>query len=422
MVIGTASARIRARTEEHDVPRTSHPSPLTSAALRSLVVALVAALLLALFLVVSPGRHAPGHRADAPVPAAATVSGYTPVTGAMFNRPIGSATDQRRIFTHVDKTISSAPAGSTIRIAVFSFADTPTANALLGAHARGVKVQLVFDDHTKYAQETRLQKVLGRNPNAGSFAVFCHLSCRGTSGGNMHDKIFLFSKAGAASNITMVGSNNMTTYNATRQWSDIYTIANDPATYYTYAGFFDQMKYDKPTGGFYRADINGYRTDFYPYPGTNQSTDPLTRALASISCTGAAAGTGVNGNTLVRISQHAWNGSRGLYLADKVVALRKAGCVVQVIYGVGTGSAVKSVLTRGGVALSTIRHPKARTHQKTLLVSGVYDGDPAAQVVFTGSHNWSNGALKRDDVVLRVENAAAYAQYAANFADIWNNG
>jgi hypothetical protein len=422
VVIGTASARSRAATEEHVVTRISHSSPLTSAAVRSLVVALVAALLLALFLLVAPGRHASRHRAGAPLPAAAKVYSYTPVTGAIFNRPIGTAAEQRRIFTHVDNTIRSAPAGSTIRIAVFSFADVPTANVLLAAHKRGVKVQLVFDDHTKYAQEKRLQKTLGHNANAGSFAVFCHLSCRGTSGGNMHDKIFLFSKAGTASNITMVGSNNMTTYNATRQWSDVYTIANDPATYYTYAGFFDQMKYDKPSGTFYQADINGYRTQFYPYPGTNQSTDPLSKALAAITCTGAATGTGVDGSTLVRISQHAWNGSRGIYLAKKVVALRQSGCVVQVIYGVGTGSTVKSILTRGGVALSTIRHPKARTHQKTLLVSGVYDGDPAAQVVFTGSHNWSNGALRRDDVVLRIESPAAYAQYAANFTDIWNNG
>ena len=402
--------------------RSNQPSPLIAAAVRSVVVALVAASLLALFLVSAPSRRGSDRSLGAPAPAATTLYSYTPVTGAIFNRPIGSATEQRRIFTHVGNTIRSAPPGSTIRTAVFSFADVPTANALIAARARGVKVQLVFDDHTKYAQETRLQKALGPNPNAASFAVFCHLSCRGTTGGNMHDKIFLFSKAGTATDITMVGSNNMTTYNATRQWSDIYTIANDPATYYTYAGFFDQMKYDKPTGSFYQADINGYRTQFYPYPGTNQSTDPLSKALAAITCTGAAAGIGVNGNTLVRISQHAWNGTRGLYLANKVVALRQAGCVVQVIYGVGMGTAVKSVLTRGGVALSTIRHPQARTHQKTLLVSGVYDGNPAAQVVFTGSHNWSNGALRRDDVVLRIENSAAYAQYAANFVDIWSHG
>ena len=390
---------------------------------RSLVVAIVAALTLVLLVLAGPRRHADGLSSGAaPRPAAAKVLNYTPVTGAIFNRPLGSVADQRRIFTHVNNTIAAAPGGSTIRIAVFSFSEKATADRLIAAKARGVKVQLVFDDHTKYTQELRLQKALGKNANASSFAVFCHQSCRGTSGGNMHDKVFLFSQAGHAANVLMVGSDNLTGYNATRQWSDVYTIANDPAMYYTYAGFFDQMKYDRPSGGFYEPEINGYQTQFYPDAGTTEATDPLTLMLNGVTCTGAAAGTGAEGATLVRLSQHAWNGSRGVYLARHVVALRAAGCVVQVIYGVGTGSAVKSILSHGDVQLSPIRHPKARTHQKTFMVSGNYEGNPAAQVVFTGSHNWSNGALKRDDVMLRIDDPAAYQQYAANFDDIWNNG
>jgi phosphatidylserine/phosphatidylglycerophosphate/cardiolipin synthase-like enzyme len=389
---------------------------------RSLVVALVAGLALALLVVTGPRRSPDGAGAAAPRPAAAKVLNYTPVTGAIFNRPIGTVADQRRIFTHVNNTIAAAPSGSTIRIAVFSFSEKATADRLVAAKARGVHVQLIFDDHTKYAQELRLQKALGRNANAASFARFCHQSCRGTSGGNMHDKVFLFSKAGHASNVLMVGSDNLTGYNATRQWSDVYTIANDPAMYYTYAGFFDQMKYDRPSGGFYEPEINGYQTQFYPDAGTTEATDPLTLMLNGVTCAGASPGTGVGGETLVRLSQHAWNGTRGIYLAKHVAALRAQGCVVQVIYGVGTGSTVKSILTKAGVQLSTIRHPKARTHQKTFMVSGNYEGNPAAQVVFTGSHNWSNGALKRDDVMLRIEDPAAYAQYAANFDDIWNHG
>ena len=63
-----------------------------------------------------------------------------------------------------------------------------------------------------------------------------------------------------------------------------------------------------------------------------------------------------------------------------------------------------------------------RTHQKVLSVGGVYDGKPDAQVVFTGSSNWSDGALKRDETVLRISDPVAYGQYAQNFEDIWNNG
>ena len=385
---------------------------------RSIVVALVAGLAVALLLVTG----APAEP-DRTTPAAAPVGSYTPVTGGTFNRPIGTSTDQRRIFTHVNKTIDSTPAGATIRIAVYSFSDKATADRLLAAKNRGVNVQLVFDDHTIYAQMARLRQALGKNPNAQSFVVYCYLSCRGSSGGNMHDKIFMFSKAGSAENITMVGSNNMTGYNATRQWSDVYTVANDPAMYFTYAGVFDQLKWDRGMARtYYQADINGYQAQFYPYANASQTADPVHQTLSKIVCTGAAIGTGVGGKTLVRISQHAWNGTRGIYLARKVAALRAQGCVVQVIYGVGVGTTVRSILTNAKVAMSKGRRPGIRTHQKSLQVSGNFDGNAGASMVLTGSHNWSDGAMRRDETILRIQNAAAYAQYKANFEDIWSNG
>ena len=394
-------------------------TPLHARVRRSAVVAVVAALALSAFLV--GGR--PGAESVDPSPAATTTSTYTPVTGAIFNRPIGTTAEQRRIFTHVNNTIDATPAGATIRIAVFSFSEKATADALLRAKARGVNVQMVFDDHEIYAQETRLRTAFGKDPKASSFVVYCHLSCRGVSGGNMHDKIFLFSKAGKAENVTMVGSNNMTSYNATKQWSDVYTIANDPAMFFTYAGVFDQLKWDKAMSTtYYRSDINTYQAQFYPYAGATQFVDPVYQALTKIGCTGATGGTGVKGKTLVRVSQHAWNGTRGTYLARQVAALAQQGCIVEVIYGVGTGKTVRSILTAAGVKGNTVRHKGVLTHQKVLTVNGVYDGDTSAQVVFTGSHNWSDGALKRDETILRIDSPAAYAQYKANFADIWMHG
>ena len=387
---------------------------------RSVVVAAVAALALALLL--ATGSRGTSERAARTTPAAAAVGTYTPVTGAIFNRPVGTAAEQRRIFTHVNRTIDSAPAGSTIRIAVFSFSEKVTADKLLAAKRRGVNVQLVFDDHTISSQMKRLRAGLGKNPAARSFVVYCHLSCRGT-GGNMHDKIFTFSRAGSAENITMIGSNNMTAYNATRQWSDIYTIVNDPAMYFTVSGVFDQLKTDRARPrSYYQADIDGYEAQFYPYANATQYVDPLYLALSKVACTGAAPGTGVNGQTLVRLSQHAWNGNRGIYLARKVAELQSQGCVVQVVYGVGVGTTVRGILSKAGVQLRANTKPGIRTHQKILTVSGVYDGRPDAQVVFTGSSNWSDGALKRDETVLRISDPAAYAQYAQNFEDIWNNG
>jgi phosphatidylserine/phosphatidylglycerophosphate/cardiolipin synthase-like enzyme len=392
---------------------------------RSIVVALVAGLALALLMHTAPTRT---------VPAAQRLLDYTPATGATFNRPVGTQAEQRAIFRHINNTIDATPPGATIRFAVYSFAEKATATRLINAHQRGVNVQMIFNKHTVYPQETRLQRALGTNAAKRSFAIFCEKSCRGDKG-NMHQKVFLFSKAGQAENIVMVGSNNMTRNNAVNQWSDVYTVADDPALYFTYSGVFEQMKADRAQlRPYIAATVNDYGPEFYPYPRVTQANDPLYQALSKITCTGAAEGYGTETTvdadedgvldrvTALRLSQHAWNGDRGIYLAQKVSELKRAGCDVKVIAGVGFGRVVKNTLIRNKVPMNPGKVKGKHTHQKAFFVSGVFDGDPASARVWTGSHNWSDGALRRDDAVLEVTGLDAYNQYAANFEDIWLNG
>lgn len=398
---------------------------------RALVGAVVAALAVGVLVQRGPDAGSSG-AATAVQPAARKVGSYTPVTGAIFNRPIGSRWEQYAIFRHVNRTIDSTPSGATIRLAVYSFAHAATADRLVKAHKRGVKVQAIFNDHKSYGPERRLVRVLGSKTSKGSFAKFCSDSCRGYKG-NMHQKVFLFSKAGSAQNVVMVGSNNMTANNAQNQWSDIYTSVGDPALYWTYAGVFDQMKQDViQSQQFISARINNHQTDFYPNPSVvSQETDPVWNDLAQVSCGVPAAGYGVpvtdpdgtvRQTTAVRLSHHAWNGDRGIWLARKVAELKRSGCDVRVVYGVGIGGAVKAILENNAIPLKANAVPGKRTHQKVLTVNGTYAGNPASKVVWNGSQNWSDGALKRDDTTLRVDNPAVYDQYNANFEDMWANG
>ena len=57
-----------------------------------------------------------------------------------------------------------------------------------------------------------------------------------------------------------------------------------------------------------------------------------------------------------------------------------------------------------------------RVHSKYLLVEGTYDGVRNARWVFTGSHNYNETSLRRnDETLLRLGNRAVYDQYVADF-------
>lgn len=352
---------------------------------------------------------------------------FTPHTGATFNRPTGTSSQQRRIFRLVNKTIDAVPSGGWIRVAVFSFTEKKTADALLRARARGVRVRIIFDDHKIYPQEARLRRALGKDANAHSFVLYCHHACRGKAG-DMHDKIFTFSKAGRAHDISMVGSNNMTSHNAEDQWADVYTIANNRAMFLTYRDLFSRLRAGAvkvraaTRSTYYQVRHDNYRAFFFPNPGVRRQQDPVMQKLSAITCSGATGGTGVDGRTLVRVSMHAWYGPRGLSFANKLASLRKQGCRVAVIPGETMGSKIKAALVDAKVRFPKVRYPHKRTHQKVFTVSGHFGSDRSAEVVFTGSHNWSSRGLDCDDNILRIDSASAYAEYARNFSFIWHHG
>jgi phosphatidylserine/phosphatidylglycerophosphate/cardiolipin synthase-like enzyme len=105
-----------------------------------------------------------------------------------------------------------------------------------------------------------------------------------------------------------------------------------------------------------------------------------------------------------------------------VAAKARAGCRVKVFYGVGMGGAVMDILRASDVALTPGRHPHVRTHEKMMIFQGTYDGVAGSSLVWTGSHNWSNRALGRDDLIVRISDPVVTAQYIAQYAWMWHHG
>ncbi len=360
-------------------------------------------------------------------PVAARLKRFTPQTTAYFNRPVGPEKQQYTLFRKLTRAIESTPGGETIRIAAYSFALGSVADALLAAHRRGVHVQLIFNDHELYDAQKRLRKALGSNAKKKSYVVRCQGSCRGI-GGNMHQKFFMFSKVGKARNVVMNGSNNVTKHNAEDQWADLYVVVGKRKLYLTFLKMFRQMRLDhdvEPT--YFFQQVQKHQAQFFPYRKVPREQDPLFQALAPIRCPvttpepepGKPEPEPIRHTTL-RISMFAWNGMRGRDLALRVSDIATAGCRVEVILGEGIGSAVRDILKAN--PLVTVTEPTATnkrgtiyTHQKVFSVGGSYGSKDDATLVWTGSHNWSDSALRRDDLLLRVNNPEIYARYQHSF-------
>ena len=400
-----------------------------SSARRTTFGLLLAALTLSLGLPVISAASAPAlDFVPASGAGAPRVGHYTPEAGALFNNPLGTQAQQRRLIRHMIRTIRSVPPRGTIRIAVFSFADQATSRALIAAYRRGVRVRLIFAGHKVYPPMERVRREIGSDISERSFVVLCERSCRGVAG-QMHAKFFAFSRAGKARHITMVGSNNLTKFNAEQQWSDLYTETNNEDYFKAFKGWFGQLKRDIPVAStFIRKELPGHRVSITPVD-LAQTTDPLLDAMESVRCEVTMGELDPESltpevvvPTRVLISTHAWNGTRGVSLARRVAELNQAGCAVQVFYGVGLGGAVSAILTNSAVTMSGGVTPGVNTHQKLLIVSGAIDGALATTRVVTGSHNWSTRALGRDDVIVEISEESVGLRYVSAFDRMWRKG
>jgi phosphatidylserine/phosphatidylglycerophosphate/cardiolipin synthase-like enzyme len=119
------------------------------------------------------------------------------------------------------------------------------------------------------------------------------------------------------------------------------------------------------------------------------------------------------------VAMHAWNGDRGINLARRVARLHRRGCDVKVLYGVGMGRAVATVLRTSGVPVRDSNNGGRRVHHKVMILSGVLGEQIDANYVWTGSHNWSDRSLRNDEIMFRIAGRHLVQDYLANFRTMW---
>ncbi len=401
---------------------------------------------------VSAAASASALAAIAPVAAKPKPQRWKPPRGVVFNNPKGSARARVAIVARIRAAIAHTRKGDTIRFATYSFDRNEVANQLIRAHRRGVNVQIVANDNYISKAELRMQKVFGKNRTKRSFMVFCKGSCRSGPGGNLHIKIYSFSSSGAADNVIISSSANLSYGASFAQWNDAYTVYGDRKLFATWVKVFRQLKNDRRSTprriGYSSADRSvifqrqlagaaAAAADGSTEVRTARrgSSDPVVQRLGKVDCS-APKGYGVDGRTVLKFIVFAWYGKRGDNIAAKVVDLKRKGCRVQVIGSV-LGESARIKLQRAGISVKAadwdfgkrpasgdpeleVYGPRCYSHYKFFTLNGAYDGK-GLKAVWTGSENWSGISFSNDEVTLRLNGGPVYQRYTSRFDSMWND-
>ena len=365
--------------------------------------------------------------AEAPAP-------FTPTSRTSFNNPQLGTQAQEKLNDELDRMIDGTAGGATIRIAAYLFDMPSTANKLIAAHNRGVKVQLLIDDGERSSELAKVRNALGTNRSKPSYVTTCNVGLPPTVTIDHPLEVLPLLQVGDAQlrlddgfgePVVPQRLQQLEQPADDRQQQDDLRLA-EPVLQ-RHAGRHEPDAYRTTNSGRYK---------LYFFPKT--SGDPMIlEVLRNIDCTGVASGYGSGGRTVIRIAMWGWAPrGRTSHAAQRTspARLQDRGIAQQ-------GPDQQDGVRRSAQAQS--KYGKIRIydgwydgndngvaglyiHHKALIISGKWFGHPDTKVVYSGSQNYTDeGLRKNNEVVLRVKNNGVYNAYHANFnyiRDRWTKG
>lgn len=360
-----------------------------------------------------------------------------------------------RIERRVVDTIRHTPKGATIRIAIYSLDRMPVAKALVDAHRRGARVQILLNDHWENRALKLVRAEIGTDRRRNSFIYKCTKSCRGAANefNNLHSKFYSFSQAGRSRDVLAVGSANMTLNADRHQWNDLFFTDGDHELFRQFVGLFNDMRNDYGTRqepmNFCGTPLTGVCDDsvdkhtVWAFPKqSGPRNDLVLDMLDRIQCL-TPDGAGGQTRTRLALSMHTMRGRRGDYLAAALRKKHVQGCDVRVSYGL-IGYHTKGILgaptARGRIPLRSsgldyntddnfdLNNDGVDdlildyySHQKYFVIQGTYNGVPDTSMVLTGSPNWASLSTANDEIWFTVRGEVVARKYLKNFDYQWNN-
>ncbi|MFF5447175.1 phosphatidylserine/phosphatidylglycerophosphate/cardiolipin synthase family protein [Streptomyces sp. NPDC012888] len=360
----------------------------------------------------------------------AVAEGTVPVrTGAVFNNPKGTVTEQNAVKDHIINAIRRTEPERVIRAALYALTDQDYANALVDAHRKNVSVRVVLD--VKYADSAAAKSLiagLGQDQAARSWVYVCKKypsdptstigGCIATAPDSAnprnHNKFFTFSRtgtvAGAEEDVVIQTSANQTAPNTAKYWNNAYTVVGNTELYTAYVNYFNDLASGVKNGNYYTtAKVGTEKYYFFP----QASGDVVVDVLDNVTCTGnTTVGTPTGHRSVVRVAAFALHRAA---VANALVTLANQGCKIEVVYAESNVAA--TLAGRTNITLKQLNTADGYlVHSKYLTVEGNYAGHPDTKWTFTGSHNLDQSSLtEQDEAMLRLEGPAPHDAYASNF-------
>jgi len=367
-----------------------------------------------------------------------------PAAFAATNGTIATTLDSKRAeFTfnvpkndaQIDKVvalINGAPAGSQIRMGIFSVDRPRVYDAIAAAKRRGVAIYVVHsgdkrsyaatDSRRIYAEKIRTLLGSGfRWCDHGTSAAATTDACISTAtSGIMHAKYMLFTKtkdsAGTLrSNVVWYSSANFTTGSGIDLFNNSTTIYSDATLY---AGFrkhvFDPMWAERSYAGndYYdsgtpRGYFGSTASNSQVYVAPEQQYDLVNTRLTYVK---------PDSDCRVRVMQNTLHANRPQVL-DRLVGFKRGGCKVWVVLETIDRESWDRLHAAG------IPMHQAKVHDKTFVISARYDGSAKPRsVILNGSHNITKSALRYNDELLvkLTDNSTMYTAFFNHFNDAYN--
>jgi phosphatidylserine/phosphatidylglycerophosphate/cardiolipin synthase-like enzyme len=329
-----------------------------------------------------------------------------------FAVPLVDGTKDPALENKIIEMIGLAAPKSELHMSMYQFSHESVAKALIEASKRGVQVHVIIDkeanekDGVLDAAITKLVKDLPAN--AVTFCTRGNGSCQGK--GIDHNKFYIFSElTDGSKHVVIQSSANLTADNLQ---NNMLIDRDDKGLYDGYLGYWKLLEKQVENLD-YAGHAEGEHTHAYWFP---RQKDEVLAILDEVNCTD---------KSKVRVTMAFWDDGR-MDVAKKLVALAKAGCDVQVdMRTAGKNSSQNIIDAMRNEHLSVGLYPAehgTNIHSKYLLIDSDFKTDGKVEhhrYVYTGSHNYTNGALKsNDETMLRIDNAEVFDAYMANWGVI----